>query len=86
MQDHDWTDGEGAVPSLVSLALFAIVFVSAIAAVEFGAGLIEPVKAALADLPRSIKAGALAVFILGVMAVVRIGVLLTGGRTGGGRS
>lgn len=79
MDDRDLSDYAGSVPSLVSLALFAIAFFAAILAVEFGTGLIEPVRAALAELPATLKAGALAAFILGVMAIARIAVLLGGG-------
>lgn len=83
MNERDLMDGEGTIPSLVSLALFAIVFCLALTAMEFGPALTDPVRAALADLPKSVKAGALAAFILGIMAIVRIGVLLSGGGSRG---
>ena len=78
MDENNLTEHEGGVPTLVSLALFALVFFAAILAVEFGTGLIEPVRTVLADLPATLKAGALAAFILGVMAIARIAVLLRG--------
>lgn len=76
MDDHDLTTGEGGAPTLVSLALFAVIFFSALLAVEFGSDLVEPLRAALAGLPASLKAGALAAVILGLMAIARIAVLL----------
>lgn len=78
-------DGEGEMPSLVSLALFAVVFSMGVAVVEFGAGLVDPVRIALAELPHGLKAGALAAFILGIMAVARIAYLLGGGGKGEGK-
>lgn len=79
MDERHHLNGEEAVPSLVSLALFAVVFFFGLAAVEFGAGLVDPVRAALAELPATVKAGALGAFVLGLMAVVRIAWLLGGG-------
>lgn len=83
MDKRHFLDGGRGVPSLLSLAVFAVVFFAAIAAVEFGAGLLDPMRAALAELPASVKAGALAAFILGTMAVIRIAQLLGGGDSQG---
>lgn len=83
MDRRHFLDGGGSVPSLLSLAVFAVVFFAAIAALEFGAGLVDPMRAALAELPASVKAGALAAFILGTMAVMRIVHLLGGGDSQG---
>ena len=82
MNEHDMKDGEGNVPSLVSLALFGVVFLSAILVAEFGSGLIEPVRLAVAALPASLKAAALVVVILGAMAIARIAILLGGSHKG----
>jgi hypothetical protein len=79
MDDHDLSEYAGGAPSLVSLALFALAFFAALLVVEFGGGLIDPIRAALAELPASLKTGALAAFILGVMAIARIAVLLGSG-------
>ena len=79
MDHHDLTESGYGIPSLVSLGLFAVIFFAAILAVEFGAGLIDPVRAALTELSASVKAGALAAVILGIMAIARIAVLLGGG-------
>ncbi|MBO6763982.1 hypothetical protein [Maricaulis sp.] len=76
MDDRDLTTGEGGAPTLVSLALFAVIFFSALLVVEFGSDLIEPFRAALAGLPASLKAGTLAAVILGLMAIARIAALL----------
>jgi len=83
MTDHELMDREGATPTLVSLALFAVVFFASIAAVTFGSALIDPVRSALAGMPAGIKMGALTAFILGVMALARIGVLLARAGTRG---
>lgn len=83
MTFRDWFNdlGEaGEAPSLVSLAVFAAIFITAI----FLVGLSEPFIAYLRDLfagvSGEIKAVVLTVFILGLMAIARIVQLLTGGR------
>ncbi|WP_297736607.1 hypothetical protein [uncultured Maricaulis sp.] len=70
----------GDPPSLVSLALFAVVFLPTI----FLAGMIGPsidmVRDVIAGLSPEMKMAGLTVFILGVMAIARIFTLLFSGR------
>lgn len=76
MDKHDLTGREGGAPTLVSLALFAIVFFSVLMVIGSAGALIEPARIALAAMPDTFKAGALAAIILGLMAIVRIANLL----------
>jgi|GEM_PF-3011714 len=70
----------GEAPSLVSLALFAAVFLPAI----FFAGMIGPsldtVRDFVASLSAEMKMAGLTVFILGLLAIARIVTLLFGRR------
>ena len=75
----DFSDA-GETPSLISLALFAVVFLPTI----FLSGMIGPsldiVRDAIGGLSTEMKMAGLTVFILGVMAIARIFTLLFGGR------
>ena len=76
---NDFGDA-GETPSLVSLALFAAVFLPAI----FLAGSLGPmfdmIRGVLSGLSTEWKMAGLTVFILGVMALARIFSLLMGGQ------
>ncbi|WP_323762047.1 hypothetical protein [Maricaulis sp.] len=83
MTMRDWIKdfGEaGEAPSLVSLALFAMVFLPAI----FFAGMIGPsldvIRDVIGGLSAEMKMAGLTVFILGLMALARIFTLLIGNR------
>ena len=85
MTMRDWIKDfgdAGEAPSLVSLALFGLVFLPTI----FLAGMVGPsldmVRDVIAGLSAEMKAGALTVFILGLMAIARILSLLLGHRDG----
>ncbi|MFT6662960.1 MAG: hypothetical protein ACJA0K_002975 [Maricaulis maris] len=72
----------GESPSLVSLALFAVVFLPTI----FLAGMVGPsldmVREIIGGLSTEMKMAGITVFILGLMAIARILTLLFGGRDG----
>lgn len=72
----------GETPSLVSLALFAVVFLPTI----FLAGMVGPsldmVREIIGGLSTEMKMAGITVFILGLMAIARILTLLFGGRDG----
>ena len=74
----------GETPSLVSLALFAVVFLPTI----FLAGMVGPsldmVREIIGGLSTEMKIAGITVFILGLMAIARILTLLFGGRDGDG--
>ncbi|WP_417479275.1 hypothetical protein [Maricaulis maris] len=74
----------GETPSLVSLALFAVVFLPTI----FLAGMVGPsldmVREIIGGLSTEMKMAGITVFILGLMAIARILTLLFGGRDGDG--
>ncbi|MAC88261.1 hypothetical protein [Maricaulis sp.] len=74
----------GEAPSLVSLALFAVVFLPTI----FLAGMVGPsldmVREIIGGLSTEMKIAGITVFILGLMAIARILTLLFGGRDGDG--
>ncbi|WP_143742865.1 hypothetical protein [Maricaulis sp. W15] len=82
MTMRDWMKDFGDAgdpPSLVSLALFAVVFLPAI----FLAGMVGPsldmVRDVIGGLSPEMKMAGLTVFILGVMAIARIISLLASG-------
>jgi hypothetical protein len=85
MTMRDWMKDfgdAGESPSLVSLALFAVVFLPTI----FLAGMVGPsldmVREIIGDLSTEMKMAGITVFILGLMAIARILTLLFGGRDG----
>lgn len=75
-QDYETTH---TVPSLISLAGFAVVFFGALALIHVGGLSFEPVRVWLANLAPEFRAGVLAALILGIMAIARIMVLLKNG-------
>jgi hypothetical protein len=85
MTMRDWMKDfgdAGESPSLVSLALFAVVFLPTI----FLAGMVGPsldmVREIIGGLSTEMKMAGITVFILGLMAIARILTLLFGGRDG----
>ncbi|WP_304075338.1 hypothetical protein [Maricaulis maris] len=85
MTMRDWMKDfgdAGETPSLVSLALFAVVFLPTI----FLAGMVGPsldmVREIIGGLSTEMKMAGITVFILGLMAIARILTLLFGGRDG----
>ncbi len=87
MTMRDWMKDfgdAGETPSLVSLALFAVVFLPTI----FLAGMVGPsldmVREIIGGLSTEMKMAGITVFILGLMAIARILTLLFGGRDGDG--
>ncbi|ABI64792.1 hypothetical protein Mmar10_0499 [Maricaulis maris MCS10] len=87
MTMRDWMKDfgdAGETPSLVSLALFAVVFLPTI----FLAGMVGPsldmVREIIGGLSTEMKIAGITVFILGLMAIARILTLLFGGRDGDG--
>ena len=86
MTMRDWIKDfgdAGEAPSLVSLALFAVVFLPTI----FLAGMVGPsldmVREVVSGLSTELKLASFTVVILGLMAIARILALLFGGRDRG---
>ena len=78
MDDRQFEDGGSGGASLAQLALFAVVFFSALAAVEYGSGWFDLARATFDAVGRTEKAVLLAAFIPGVMAAARIASLVNG--------
>ena len=75
MTFRDWfNDLEAASepPTLVSILVFAAVFLPAIFLVGLAGPVLEQVRYVVGELSSEMKAAALTVFILGTMALVRI--------------
>jgi hypothetical protein len=72
----------GESPSLVSLALFAVVFLPTIFLVGMVGPSLDMVREIIGDLSTEMKMAGITVFILGLMAIARILTLLFGGRDG----
>ena len=83
MTFRDWLNemgGAGETPSLVSLALFAAVFLPSIFLVGMVGPWLDVIRDAVALLSPEMKMAAMTVFILGLMAIARIATLLLGNR------
>ncbi|WP_138513920.1 hypothetical protein [Maricaulis alexandrii] len=83
MTFRDWYNemgGAGEAPSLVSLALFAAVFLPSIFLVGMVGPWLDVIRDAVAVLSPQMKMAGLTVFILGLMALARIATLLFGGK------
>ncbi|WP_203291792.1 hypothetical protein [Maricaulis parjimensis] len=72
----------GETPSLVSLALFAAVFLPSIFLVGLVGPWLDMIRDAVAVLSTEMKIAGMTVFILGLMALARIFVLLFGDKDG----
>jgi hypothetical protein len=85
MTMRDWMKDfgdAGESPSLVSLALFAVVFLPTIFLVGMVGPSLDMVREIIGDLSTEMKMAGITVFILGLMAIARILTLLFGGRDG----
>lgn len=83
MTFRDWFNemgGAGETPSLVSLALFAAVFLPSIFLIGMVGPWLDMIRDAVAVLSTEMKVAGMTVFILGLMAVARIASLLLGGK------
>ena len=83
MTFRDWFNemgGAGETPSLVSLALFAAVFLPSIFLIGMVGPWLDMIRDAVAVLSIEMKVAGMSVFILGLMAVARIATLLLGGK------
>ena len=84
---RDWMTKAGDAgdpPTLVSLALFALVFVPMIFLAGMSGELIALVRDGLAGLPSEILMAGFTLVILGLMAIARVVHLLAGHERGGG--
>jgi hypothetical protein len=81
MTFRDWVNEMGAAgetPSLVSLALFAAVFLPSIFLVGMAGPWLDTIRDAVAVLSPEMKMAGMTVFILGLMALARIASLVFG--------